>query len=67
MDTSALFVVSALRKVKIASLCIISDIPIDEIGEDFKGLRTYESWCNVVVPRAEELILLSLQVLSDSP
>jgi uridine phosphorylase len=66
MDTSALFVVSALRKIKIASLCIISDVPIDEIGEDFKGLRTYETWCNVVVPRAEELIRLSLQVLYES-
>lgn len=67
MDTSALFVVSALRKVRIASLCIISDIPIDEIGEDFKGMRTYESWCNVVVPRADQLIRLSLQVLSEFP
>ena len=67
MDTSALFVVSALRNVRIASLCIISDIPIDQIGEDFKGIRTYESWCDVVVPRAEQLIRLSLQVLSGSP
>jgi hypothetical protein len=41
-------------------------VPIDEIGEDFKGLRTYETWCNVVVPRAEELIRLSLQVLYES-
>jgi hypothetical protein len=49
------------------SLCIISDVPIDEIGEDFKGMRTYESWCNVVLPRAEELIRLSIQVLSEFP
>ena len=63
MDTSALLVVSSLRGMKSASLCIISDVPIEQTGEEFKGTRTYESWCSVVMPRADQLICLSLQLL----
>lgn len=62
MESSALFVVGRLRGVRIASVGIISDLPINDLGQQVKGMKTRADFQNTVMPVVDQVVDLCLEV-----
>jgi uridine phosphorylase len=67
METAALFAAGLLRRIAVASVSVIADLPILHVGEAFKGLPPGEAEWNLVVRRSQDVLRAVLDALAPSP
>ncbi len=64
METSAFYVVSDLKNIKALSINIVTDMPINDLGRDIKGIVEPQIQGNITL-LAKEVIKLLMEVIKD--